>query len=50
MSMWICPRLGLKSVANPARKLTSTTAAITCGADSIDDVNVLRAGGTPADV
>ncbi len=32
---------------NPAGKLTSIIAGIICGADSIDDVNVLRAGGTP---
>jgi hypothetical protein len=33
-------------VVNPAGKLTSITAAMMCGADSVDDVNVLRAGGT----
>ena len=32
---------------NPAGKLTSIIAAMMCGADSIDDANVLRAGGTP---
>ena len=32
---------------NPAGKLTSIIAGMMCGADSIDDVNVLRAGGTP---
>jgi hypothetical protein len=32
---------------NPAGKLTSIIAAMMCGADCIDDVNVLRAGGTP---
>ena len=32
---------------NPAGKLTSIVAGIMCGADSIDDANVLRAGGTP---
>ena len=32
---------------NPAGKLTSVIAAMMCGADSIDDANVLRAGGTP---
>ena len=32
---------------NPAGKLTSIIAAMACGADSIDDANVLRAGGTP---
>ena len=32
---------------NPAGKLTSIIAGIMCGADSIDDANVLRAGGTP---
>ena len=31
---------------NPAGKLTSIIAAMMCGADSIDDGNVLRAGGT----
>jgi hypothetical protein len=32
---------------NPAGKLTSIVAAMACGADSIDDAGVLRAGGTP---
>lgn len=32
---------------NAAGKLTTIIAAMMCGADSIDDVNVLRAGGTP---
>ena len=32
---------------NPAGKLTSIVAAMACGADSIDDANELRAGGTP---
>jgi Transposase DDE domain group 1 len=32
---------------NPAGKLTSIIAAMACGADSIDDAGVLRAGGTP---
>jgi len=32
---------------NPAGKLTSIIAAMMCGADCIDDVDVLRAGGTP---
>ena len=32
---------------NPAGKLTSIIAGMMCGADSIDDANVLRAGGTP---
>ena len=32
---------------NPAGKLTSIIAGMMCGADCIDDVNVLRAGGTP---
>ena len=32
---------------NPAGKLTTIIAAMVCGADNIDDVNVLRAGGTP---
>ena len=32
---------------NPAGKLTSIIGAMACGADSIDDANVLRAGGTP---
>ena len=32
---------------NPAGKLTTIIAGMLCGADSIDDVNVLRAGGTP---
>ena len=42
------PSTRVKSGAvNPAGKLTSIIAAMMCGADSIDDVNVLRAGGTP---
>ena len=42
------PSARVKSGAvNPAGKLTSIIAAMMCGADSIDDVNVLRAGGTP---
>jgi hypothetical protein len=32
---------------NPVGKLTSIIAAMACGADCIDDVDVLRAGGTP---
>ena len=32
---------------NPVGKLTSIIAGMMCGADSIDDANVLRAGGTP---
>ena len=32
---------------NPAGKSTSIIAGMMCGADCIDDVNVLRAGGTP---
>ncbi len=32
---------------NPAGKLTSIIAAMMCGADSIDDANLLCAGGTP---
>ena len=31
---------------NPVGKLTSIIAAMACGADCIDDVDVLRAGGT----
>jgi hypothetical protein len=42
------PSARVKSGAvNPAGKLTSIIGAMICGADSIDDVNVLRAGGTP---
>jgi Transposase DDE domain group 1 len=42
------PSTRVKSGAvNPAGKLTSVIAAMACGADSIDDVGVLRAGGTP---
>jgi Transposase DDE domain group 1 len=42
------PSTRVKSGAvNPAGKLTSIIAAMMCGADSIDDANVLRAGGTP---
>jgi hypothetical protein len=32
---------------NPVGKLTSIIAAMACGADCIDDVDMLRAGGTP---
>ena len=32
---------------DPAGKSTSIIAGMVCGADCIDDVNVLRAGGTP---
>ena len=32
---------------NPAGKLTTIIAGMMCGADSIDDANLLRAGGTP---
>lgn len=32
---------------NPAGKLSTLIAGIMCGADSIDDAEVLRAGGTP---
>ena len=32
---------------NPAGKLTTIIAGMVCGADSIDDANLLRAGGTP---
>jgi hypothetical protein len=32
---------------NPAGKLTTIVAAMMTGADTIDDVNLLRAGGTP---
>ncbi|MGH3522170.1 MAG: IS1380 family transposase [Mycobacterium sp.] len=42
------PSTRVKSGAvNPAGKLTSIIAAMTCGADNIDAANVLRAGGTP---
>ena len=42
------PSTRVKSGAvNPAGKLTSIIAAMMCGADSIDDADVLRAGGTP---
>jgi hypothetical protein len=42
------PSIRVKSEAvNPASKLNSIIAAMMCGADSIDDSNVLRAGGTP---
>ena len=41
------PSTRVKSGAvNPAGKLTSIIAAMACGADSIDDAGVLRAGGT----
>ena len=42
------PSTRVKSGAvNPAGKLTSIIAGMLCGADSIDDADVLRAGGTP---
>jgi hypothetical protein len=42
------PSTRVKSGAvNPAGKLTAIIAAMACGADSIDDAGVLRAGGTP---
>src|SRR5260370_14354775 len=42
------PSTRVKSGAvNPAGKLTSIIGAMACGADSIDDANVLRAGRTP---
>jgi hypothetical protein len=42
------PSTRVKSGAvNPVGKLTTIIGAIMCGADSIDDANVLRAGGTP---
>jgi hypothetical protein len=42
------PPTRVKSGAvNPAGKLTSIIAGIMCGADSIDDADLLRAGGTP---
>ena len=42
------PSTRVKSGAmNPVGKLTSIIGGMMCGADSIDDVNVLRAGGTP---
>ena len=42
------PSTRVKSGAvNPVGKLTSIIGGMICGADSIDDVDVLRAGGTP---
>jgi DDE family transposase len=42
------PSTRVKSGAvNPAGKLTTIISGMMCGADSIDDANVLRAGGTP---
>jgi hypothetical protein len=42
------PSTRVKSGAvNPVGKLTSIIAGMMCGADCIDDANVLRAGGTP---
>jgi hypothetical protein len=44
----VLPSTRVRSGAvNPAGKLTSIVAAMACGADSIDDAGVLRAGGTP---
>ena len=37
----------VSGAVNAAGKLTTIIAGMVCGADSIDDVNVLRAGGTP---
>ena len=37
----------VSGAVNAAGKLTTIIAGMMCGADSIDDVNVLRAGGTP---
>ena len=42
-----CPAHGWSRAVNAAGKLTTIIAGMMCGADSIDDVNVLRAGGTP---
>jgi len=53
LSELICEQVDLPSTrvasgaVNPAGKLTSIIAGMTCGADSIDDADVLRAGGTP---
>ena len=42
------PSTRVKSGAvNPVGKLTTIIGGMICGADSIDDVDVLRAGGTP---
>src|SRR5215208_1148708 len=53
LSQLIADRVDLPSTrvasgaVNPVGKLTSIIAAMACGADCIDDVDVLRAGGTP---
>ncbi len=53
LSRLIGEHVGLSSTrvksgaVNPVGKLTSIIAGMMCGADSIDDANVLRAGGTP---
>src|SRR4026209_2551724 len=38
---------GKSGAVNPVGKLTTIIGGMICGADSIDDVDVLRAGGTP---
>ena len=44
-SMW-CSGERIKSgAANPAAKLTSVIAGMVCGADSVDDLDVVRSGG-----
>ena len=42
-----CPARGGLGCGQPGGKLTTIIAGMMCGADSIDDANVLRAGGTP---
>src|SRR4026209_1454794 len=45
------PSTRVKSGAvNPVGKMTTIIGGMICGADSIDDVDVLRAGGTPRGV
>lgn len=54
LSELITERVSLGSVrvasagANPAAKLTSIIAGMAAGADSIDDLQVIRSGGMPA--
>ena len=45
--MWTAVTRVKSGAVNPAGKLTTIIGGIMCGADSIDDANVLRAGGTP---
>ena len=43
----ISERMVASAVVNPAGKLTAIVAGMASGADCIDDLNVVRAGGMP---